>query len=154
RNVLQGRHRFFYGSSVIDVEIEPRVVPQAVGALYYHTGKLGELPSKLANIDCGTYTSGYSAIYRDRPFINAWGGVALGTSVIAGGLADYLRREYHYVTDVLTYHEVLQSGVVEVRGRKIGVKPVLRDLTLLLSRPLIEALEQCWPNRDEMVVYV
>jgi hypothetical protein len=154
RKLLQGRHRFVYGATSIEVEIEPRVVPQAIGALYYHTGKLGELPSKLAVIDCGTYTSGFSAIYRDRPVINACGGVALGTSVIAGGLAEYLKREHHYVSDVLTYHEVLQSGIVEVRGRKINVKPVLRDLTLLLSRPLIEALERTWPNRDEMVVYV
>ena len=154
RKLLQGRHRFFYGATSIEVEIEPRVVPQAIGALYYHTGKLGELPSKLAIVDCGTYTSGFSAIYRERPVINACGGVALGTSVIAGGLADYLKREHHYVSDVLTYHEVLQSGIVEVRGRKINVKPVLRDLTLLLSRPLIEALERTWPNRDEMVVYV
>jgi hypothetical protein len=154
RKALKGHHRFFYGSTLIEVELEPLVVPQAVGALYYHTGKVGEMPAKSANIDCGTYTSGYSAIYRDRPIISACGGIALGTSVIAAGLADYLKREYHYVTDLLTYHEVLQSGTVEVRGRKVSIKPVLRDLTLLLARPLLEALERSWPNRDEMAVYV
>ena len=37
RKLLQGRHRFFYGATSIEVEIEPRVVPQAIGALYYHT---------------------------------------------------------------------------------------------------------------------
>ena len=29
RKLLRGRHRFFYGPTSIEVEIEPRVVPQA-----------------------------------------------------------------------------------------------------------------------------
>lgn len=152
--MLAGRHRFRYGATLVELEINLQVVPQAIGALYYHSGRLKELPGKLAVIDIGTYTTGFSVVYRERPVVNQCGGIAVGTSVLASQLAEYLKREHGFGTDVLTYHEILQSGTVDLRGRKHSVRPVLKELGFLVARPLLDALEALWPNRAEMAVYV
>lgn len=151
---LAGPHQFHYGPAAIEVDIRLEVVPQAVGALYYHSGRLKELPGKLAVIDIGTYTTGFSVVYRERPVVNQCGGIAVGTSVLAAELAEYLKREHGFGTDVLTYHEVLQTGSVDLRGRKHSVRPVLKELGLLAAKPLLDALETLWPNRAEMAVFV
>lgn len=154
RQRLTGVHRFRYGQRALEIDIKPDVFPQAVAALYFHAGQMQSLPNKLGVIEIGTYTTGLSVVYRERPVVNQCGGIAVGTSVLAAQLAEYLKREHHFATDVLAYHEILQACAFEVRGRKLSIKPVLRELALLAGKPLLDAIEGLWPNRDEMVVYV
>ncbi len=69
RKQLNGHHRFWHGTTLFEIDLDVEVVPQAVAALYYHSGQLRELPSKLAVIEAGTYTTGFSVVYLERPVI-------------------------------------------------------------------------------------
>lgn len=151
---LSGQHRFQYGKKTIELELDIQVIPQAIGALYYHAGRLDKQPLKLAVIDIGTFTTGFSVVANERTVPHQCGGIELGTSVLTGKLSEHLKEEYGYSTDLLTYHEILKTGVFEHRGKQKNISQVLQSLATMASEPLLKELRKLWNNKNEMTVLV
>lgn len=147
-------HHFFIGEKEYRYKMNVEVLPQAIGALVYHAGSLTNLPLKLANADIGTYTTGFSVLRSHMPVARQCGGVEVGTSLLIDELAQYLDKHFKFKTDILTYHEILRTGQFQYQG---GMKKIPKEIDTLATRvakPLLDAMNDLWPNSNEMDVLI
>jgi|GEM_PF-2505836 len=153
--ILSGEITFSIGSSSCSLTIDPIIIPQAAGAVFYQAA-INEsiLREAVGVIDVGTYTTGFSVIEDGRFISKRSNGVTIGVSQLAMAIKDYLAKEYGHHVDNAKIPQILMDKAVRHRGNCIDLSEVIGRLALLVARPLLDKIKKTWEGGNDLLIFI
>lgn len=153
--ILSGKITFRVNGSDYSVTVQPTIIPQAAGAVFYQAA-INEsiLREAVGVIDVGTYTTGFSVIEDGRFVSKRSSGVTIGVSQLAAAVKDYLAKEYGHHVDSAKIPQILMEKAVRHRGNRIELSEVIERLALLVARPLLDKIKKTWEGGNDLLIFI
>ncbi len=152
---LQRRHHFKVRGKNYEIDINPTVVPQAVGALFYKAWKDPRLlDDTFGVIDPGTYTTGYALLDHHRLIRNKSDGCAIGVSQVGAAVVQYIQVACGFTPDTANLHHILKNRSVRRRGEEIDVGDAIDTAVLTVAKPMLDRIHQLWSGGNEHLIFI
>jgi PRTRC genetic system protein D len=152
---LSGTHKFVFDNVEHEVTINPRVIPQAAGALLYEAKQTPAILEDMVGvIDIGTYTTGFSVLDEKRFVASKCNGCSVGMSQLLSALQDHLLRERSYAVDPLILPRAIMKKQIKFNGEIIDISEDIAHQAMIVSKPMLDEINAAWKGANELTVYV
>lgn len=154
---LEGQHNFKVSGVEHNVNINPIVIPQASGAIFYAASYDPSIfEYDIGVIDVGTYTTGLSVIQEGKRFVpRKSGSYPVGMSNLIHVIHNYLNKQRNLLIEKGRIPKILLSKKFMYQGEKMDISEEINKKTFYVAEELLRGIEEKWPNHGrELIVYV